>query len=68
VLVRAKEKRRVERKGEFHGAVRAGEHRPNFGEQFLWHEGLPRRAEASNGCAMAKRCSWRGVVAGGELQ
>jgi hypothetical protein len=35
VLMHAKEKQRVERRGEFHGAVRADEHWLNSDEQFL---------------------------------
>jgi hypothetical protein len=44
------------------------EQRPNSGEPLRRCEGLPRRAEASSGCGRAKRCSWRGVVADGELE
>jgi hypothetical protein len=58
----------VERRGELHGVVHSGEQWPNFDEPLRRREGLPWRADASSGCGMAKRCSWRGEVAGGELE
>jgi hypothetical protein len=68
VLVRAKEKRGVERTGEIHGAVHSGEQWPNSSEPLRRREGLPPSTDASSGCEMAKRCSWRGERAGGELE
>jgi hypothetical protein len=44
------------------------EQRPNSGEPLRRRESLARRADASSDCRRAKRCSWRGVVADGELE